>query len=77
MIAPPVAPEKRFLQPGTIRVRVIVGKNGKVESTSILKGINEILDQAALDAANQFEYKTGTLKGKPIRFSTTELFVFR
>ncbi|MBN2423918.1 MAG: TonB family protein [Calditrichaceae bacterium] len=72
-----VAPSvDRFGASGRVIVRVIVGKNGKVESGQVLKGINSSHDKAALDAAKKFEFKPGTVHGKSIKFSTNLVFKF-
>jgi TonB family protein len=68
---------RSFLQPGDIRILVIVGKNGSVESAEVLKSINKVLDNAALEAAKKFKYRPGLKNGKPVRFRTNELFRFK
>jgi len=61
---------------GRIIVRVVVGKMGRVESASILKGLNPYFDDLALEAAKKFEFAQGTIKGVPVRFSTSLFFEF-
>jgi TonB family protein len=68
---------RSLLQPADIRILVIVGKDGSVESAEVLKSINKVLDNAALEAAKQFKYKPGLKNGKPVRFRTNELFRFK
>ena len=68
---------RESIQPGTIRIKVIVGKTGDVESADILKGINPVLDEASLNAVKKFKYRQGMLNGRPVRFSTMEVFVFK
>jgi len=67
---------RRNLSNGIVRIQVIVNKSGGVETATILKGFNAILDQAALDAAKDFEYDPGTVNGIPVRFRTIEMFIF-
>jgi TonB family protein len=67
---------RNFASKGEIRVKVNVSPSGDIESTSILKGMNEILDKAVLETVNQYKYKPGRVKGQPVRFTTTELFRF-
>jgi len=66
----------RSMQAGVVRIQVIVDKAGNVESATILKGFNKILDQAALSTARNFRYQPGTINNIPVRFRTIEMFVF-
>jgi TonB family protein len=68
---------RQIMETGEIRVRVIVGKNGKVESATILKGINGMLDNAVLETIKKYQYKPGTVNGQSVRFSTNEVFRFQ
>ena len=68
---------RNFIQAGFIRIEVIVAKDGSVESARILKGVNKVLDNAALEAAKQFKYQPGLKEGKPVRFQTMEVFRFK
>ena len=61
---------------GRVIVRVVVDKNGNVESAQILKGINEFYDQECLKAAKEFKFEQGTVKSVPVRFSTNLFFMF-
>ena len=62
---------------GKVIVKVIVDKNGKVESAQILRGLNYYFDEISLTAAKKFVFKPGTIKGKRVKFSTTLLFEFK
>ena len=62
---------------GKVIIKVIVGKNGKVESAQVLRGLNYYYDAISLDAAKKFVFKPGTVKGKRVKFSTTLLFEFK
>ena len=68
---------QKVLEPGEVRVKVIVAKNGSVESASVLRGINPILDNAILNTVRKYRYEPGMVNGKPVRFSTNELFRFK
>ena len=61
---------------GRIIVRVVVGKMGRVESARVLKGLNPYYDQLAMDAAMKFVFEQGTIKGIPVRFSSSLIFEF-
>jgi len=67
---------RKTMQAGVVRVQVIVSRNGRVESANVLRGFNDVLDNAALNAAKQFKYKPGTVNNRPVRFRTIEVFVF-
>jgi TonB family protein len=67
---------RNFVAKGEVRVKVNISPSGDIESTSILKGLNEILDKAVLETVNQYKYKPGRINGQPVRFTTTELFRF-
>ncbi len=69
-------PSKGLYEHGRIVVRVIVGKDGKVEKASVLKGLNYYYDSLALEAARKFVFKPGKVKNHPVRFSTSILFKF-
>ncbi len=62
---------------GKVIIKVIVDKNGKVESAQILRGLNYYFDEISLAAAKKFEFKPGTIKGKRVKFSTNLLFEFK
>ena len=67
----------KVLEPGEVRVKVIVAENGRVESANILRGINPILDDAILESVKKYRYEPGTVNGKSVRFSTNEVFRFK
>ena len=67
---------RRTMKSGIVRIQVIVSKNGRVESAQVLRGFNEVLDDAALKAAKAFRYKSGKINNRPVRFRTIEVFVF-
>lgn len=76
-VAPVVNDTRRGLGAhGRIIVQVIVGKMGRVESARVLRGLNPYYDQLAVDAAKQFIFEQGTIKGNPVRFSSSLIFKF-
>ncbi|HGY56545.1 MAG TPA: TonB family protein [Caldithrix abyssi] len=62
---------------GKVIVKVIVGKNGRVESAQVLRGLNYYYDEISLNAAKKFVFKPGTIKGHKVRFSTNLFFEFK
>ncbi len=75
---PPVIddPARGMYAHGKVIVRLIVGKDGRVEQAKILRGLNYYYDDLALKAARKFVYEPGTVKGVKVRFSTSVLFKF-
>lgn len=69
-------PAKGMYEHGKVVVRVIVGRDGKVEEAKVLRGLNYYYDGLALEAAKNFVFKPGAVKGHPVRFSTSILFRF-
>jgi hypothetical protein len=61
-------------QKGQIRIKVVVGRDGKVENASILRGINDIIDRVVIETVEKYEYQTGKINGKAVRFTTSEVF---
>ena len=77
-VMPRYTPEgmKEKLQ-GTVGLEVIVGVDGKVERTRILKSLDAVfgLDQAAVEAAREWRFTPGLLGDKPVStIVTLELF---
>jgi len=68
---------KNIMSPGIIRVKVVVNQQGLVESASILRGINEYMDEVVLLVVHKNVYEIGTVNGIPVRFSTNEVFRFQ
>jgi TonB family protein len=76
-VAPVIRDTRRGLgAKGKVIVRVIVAKNGSVESVSILKGLNYYYDDISLKAVRKFRFKPGKVKGNSVRFSTNVFFQF-
>ena len=51
---------------GIVIVEVVIDKNGRVKDAMVLKGLPFGLDQAAIDAVRQWEFRPGTLNGEPV-----------
>lgn len=71
---PPDARDARI--EGVVRVRVFVGKDGRVEDARIVSG-HPLLSPAALHAAKQWTFKPFEHEGKPSRAVTELEFPFR
>jgi TonB family protein len=56
---------KRLYIGGIVRVEVVVGSNGNVQTTELLGG-NPILGQSAMKAIKQWKYEPGAAKEKLI-----------
>ena len=50
---------------GTVQIEATVGPDGKVADATVVKSV-PLLDQAALDAVRQWEYKPTLVKGVPV-----------
>jgi TonB family protein len=62
---------------GTVYVKIWVDKNGKVAQTEVVKSDARVLDLAAREAAQQWEFKPALLKGKAIDVWVTVPFKFK
>jgi TonB family protein len=51
---------------GIVIVEVVIDKNGRVKDAMVLKGLPFGLDQAAIDAVRQWEFRPATLNGEPV-----------
>jgi periplasmic protein TonB len=54
---------------GTVRLHIVVGKTGKVQELEVISG-PELLQQSAVDAVRQWEYRVTSLNGKPVEVDT-------
>lgn len=50
---------------GTVQLEATVGRDGKVADTRVLQSV-PMLDQAAIDAVQQWQYQPATQNGKPV-----------
>jgi TonB family protein len=62
---------------GIVIVEAIVGKDGLVKDVRVLKGLPFGLDQAAVDAVRQWQFRPGTLNGEPVDVIFTLTVNFR
>jgi TonB family protein len=60
---------------GTVRLHIIIGKDGKVLQAEVVSG-HPVLAQAALEAVRMREYKPVLLNGVPVEVDTTVDAVF-
>jgi protein TonB len=52
---------------GTVHLKFVVGKNGKIRNIEILKGVNKLLDEEAIRVVKSMpDWKPGTQHGKPV-----------
>jgi peptide/nickel transport system substrate-binding protein len=66
-----------FEAAGTIVVRVLVGEDGKVRETRVIKSFgNPACEQAALDAARKWEFSPATKDGMPFEQRVSIPFTF-
>jgi protein TonB len=71
----PEAARKARMQ-GVVILEAIITKDGNVESVRILRGINPLLDNAAVRAVQQWKYKPATFNGRavPVYLTVTVTF---
>lgn len=60
---------------GTVRLHVIVGKDGAIKQLEVVSG-HPLLQQAALDAVRQWRYQPTLLNGEPVEVDTTIDIIF-
>ena len=51
---------------GTVEMSAIIRQNGKPESIEVTRSLDPELDEQAITALKQWEFKPGTLDGKPV-----------
>ncbi len=61
---------------GTVFIKMLVGKSGKVEKVEILKG-PEIFHEATVNAAVQFEFTPAIQNDRPVKVWVAQGIVFR
>ena len=52
---------------GKVILETVIGKDGKPELITIIKGIGAGCDEAAIEAVRKTEFKAGMQRGKPVR----------
>jgi len=70
----PVAARAKEIE-GTVRLHVLIGKDGRVSKIEVLSGPKP-LQQAAVDAVKQWRYKPPLLAGEPVSIETVTDVVF-
>jgi TonB family protein len=73
----PVYPQEALAQGirGIVILEIVLDEKGKVQSTSIIRSVPG-LDEAAIAAAQQWEYSPTKVDGKPVRVRVTVPVVF-
>ena len=67
---------RNFWKHGEIRIKVVVDQEGNVESTSVLRGLNDVIDRVVMETVEKYQYQTGKINGQAVRFTTSEVFRF-
>ncbi|MCI0442776.1 energy transducer TonB, partial [bacterium] len=64
---------------GTVVLRALISRTGDVQNVTILKTAHPLLNQSAIEAVSQWQYKPATLGSKPIAvfFQVTVVFTIR
>jgi TonB family protein len=58
-----------------VRLRVVVGPDGRVKEASVISG-HPLLTQAAIDAVNRWRYEPTLLNGEPMEITTEAVVDF-
>jgi periplasmic protein TonB len=56
---------------GVVILEAVITKDGTVENAKVLRRLHPILDQAAVNAVQQWRYKPAKLNGKPVKVYST------
>jgi protein TonB len=77
-VQPEYPPEARQSKSeGTVWVKCLVGKDGKVTKVNILHSDAKVFNKSAISAAKRWEFSPGRLKNKPIEVWVSIPFRFR
>jgi TonB family protein len=70
---PPMYPEvaKMARLSGTVVLRAIISKTGKVDDLQVMSATNAVFDTSAIEAVMQWRYRPYLLKGQPTEVDTT------
>ena len=71
----PEAARKARMQ-GVVILEAIITKEGSVADVRVLRGINPLLDNAAMRAVQQWKYKPATFNGRPVPVYLTVTVTF-
>jgi protein TonB len=74
----PEAARKARMQ-GVCILEAIITKSGDVESVRVLRGLNPLLDNAAIRAVSQWKYRPATFNGRavPVYLTVTVTFTLQ
>lgn len=61
---------------GTIELRVVIDRDGKLKTVELIEGIHEELDKNVLDATEKWRYEPGEIQGKPVEGLVRVLLVY-
>ncbi len=64
-------PEELWGKPGTVTVSAVVGADGKVGETKIVKSPHPELNDLAMNAVKQWQFDPAKQAGKPVPFTIT------
>ncbi|MGH7271291.1 MAG: TonB family protein [Polyangiaceae bacterium] len=62
---------------GDVRLELVVGASGEVESARVIRGVAALLDEAALRAVRQFRFAPATKGGRAVRVRMSWTMQFR
>ncbi|MEX2586034.1 MAG: energy transducer TonB, partial [Balneolaceae bacterium] len=62
---------------GRVYIQFIVNSTGEVEDPKVIRGIDESLDEAALEAVKQARFHPGLIRGNPVRVQYSLPIVFQ
>jgi TonB family protein len=62
--------EEAFVS-GTIKLQIVVTKEGSVKDPKVLAGPNQRQDKAAIDAVMKWRFRPGLKKGEPVNVRAT------
>lgn len=74
-VYPPMARDNQI--EGTVVVAVLVGTDGKVLDTKVVKSSNELFNDEAVAAAKQWTFKPAIQNKKPVKFWYNAPIIFR
>jgi len=72
----PMAARKRKQQ-GTCVLALVVDENGRPRDVHVIRSVNKVLDQNAIDAVTQWKFKPALREGKPVAVRTSVEVGFR
>ena len=66
---------KRKVQ-GTVELSAVVRENGLPDTLTVIRSLDDELDQKAIEAFQQWRFKPGTLEGQPVAVSVNVELTF-